>query len=67
MGLLYLLYIKISVLFQIFTPIEYDHTPPSSTEVKERIESTFTPRLGRRGLFQGELYLYLYPLNMAVL
>ena len=38
-----------------------NHPPPSSAEVKERVELCLsTPSLGLRGLFYGELYLYLY-------
>jgi len=36
-----------------------DHPPPSSAEVKERVELTSTLLLGLRGTFQGKLYLYL--------
>ena len=37
-----------------------DHPPPSSAEVKERVELYLYSPLGLRGLFQGELYPYLY-------
>ena len=36
-----------------------DHPPPSSAEVKERVELYLFTTLGLRGLFQGDLYLYL--------
>ena len=37
------------------------HPPPSSAEVKERVELyLYSPIPGLRGLFLGELYLYLY-------
>jgi hypothetical protein len=36
-----------------------DHTPSSSAEVKERVNYTFIPLLGLRGLSYGELFLYL--------
>jgi len=34
-----------------------DHPPPSSAEVKERVELYLSPPLGLCGRFQGELYL----------
>jgi len=34
--------------------------PPSSAEVKERLELYIYYPLGIRGLFHGEFYLYLY-------
>ena len=34
-----------------------DHRPPSSAEVKERVEIYLSPPLGFRGLFQGEICL----------
>jgi len=37
-----------------------DHPPPFSAEVKERVEIYLCSPLGLRGLFYGELYLYLY-------
>jgi len=36
-----------------------DHPPPSSAEVEETVELK-SARLGFRGLFWGELYLYRY-------
>jgi len=36
-----------------------DHTPPSSAEVKVRVELYIYSPLGLRGLFLGELYHYL--------
>jgi hypothetical protein len=36
-----------------------DHPPPSSAEVKGRVELYSTPLLGVRGLFYGELYCFL--------
>ena len=36
-----------------------DHPPPSSAEVEERVEITSTPRLGPRGLLQGELIIII--------
>ena len=44
-----------------------DHLPPSSAEVKEKVELYFYSPLGLRGLFQGELYLYFYHLNIILL
>jgi hypothetical protein len=39
----------------------FDHPPPSSAKVTERVELYFyTPSLGFRGLLQGELYLYFF-------
>jgi len=40
-----------------------DHPPPSSAEVKERVELYLFPPLGLCSLFQGEHYLYLYIIN----
>jgi hypothetical protein len=37
-----------------------DHPPPSSAEVKERVELYVYPPLGLRGLFKGELYLLIF-------
>jgi hypothetical protein len=37
-----------------------DHLPPSSAEVKERVELCLYSPLGLRGLLQGELHLYFY-------
>ena len=37
-----------------------DHPPPSSAQVKERIELTSTPPLGLRGFLWADLYLYLF-------
>jgi hypothetical protein len=37
-----------------------DHPPPSSAEVKERIELYLYSPLDLHGLFYGYLYLYLY-------
>ena len=42
-----------------------DHPPPSSAEVKERVQLYLKPPppptpLGLHGLFYGEIYLYLY-------
>jgi len=42
-----------------------DHSPPSSAEVKERVELYSTPPLGLRGLFWGDLYHHLL-LNFLV-
>jgi len=39
------------------------HRPPSSAEVKERVEVFIYPPLGLRGLFWGEFYLYWSDLN----
>ena len=36
---------------------------PSSADVKERAELYFYSPLGLRGLFEGELYLYLYSIH----
>jgi hypothetical protein len=36
-----------------------EHPPPSSAEVEERVELYLYSSLGLRGLFWGELYLYL--------
>jgi hypothetical protein len=39
----------------------FDNPPPSSAEIKERVELyLYTAPSSLRGLFQGELYLYLY-------
>jgi len=38
-----------------------DHPPPSSAEVKERVEPYLYSTLGLLGLLQGELYhIYIY-------
>jgi delta 1-pyrroline-5-carboxylate dehydrogenase len=37
-----------------------DHPPQSRAEVKERLQLYLYTPLGLRGLFSGELYLYLY-------
>ena len=37
-----------------------NHPPPSSTEVKERVELYLCSPSGLHGLFQGELYLTIY-------
>ena len=37
-----------------------DHSPPSSVEVKERVELYSTPALGLHGLYYGEFYLYFW-------
>jgi len=42
------------------TWIGLNHPPLSSVEVKEEKNYTSAPPLGLRGLFLGELYLYLY-------
>jgi hypothetical protein len=48
-----------------------DHPPPSSAEVKERVEqylnSPSTPPLGLHGLFWGELYLCYFSTNAKLL
>jgi hypothetical protein len=36
-----------------------DHTPPSSTEIKERVQLYLYSTSGLRGLLKGKLYLYL--------
>jgi len=39
-----------------------DHPPPSSAEVKKRVELyLYSPSLGLRGLFQGEIYFIVNP------
>ena len=35
-----------------------DHPPPSSAEVKERVELYLSPSLGSRGLLEGELQVW---------
>jgi len=37
-----------------------DHPPPSSAEVKERVELYLYSHLGLRGLLEDDLYLFLY-------
>jgi len=37
-----------------------DHPPPLAPNLKEEYSYTSTPPLGLRGLFWGELHLYLY-------
>jgi len=40
---------------------DVDHPPPSIAEVKEKVQlHLYSPFLGLRGLFYGELNLYLY-------
>ena len=36
---------------------DVDHAPPSSAEIKEKVELYLYPRLDLRGVLQGELYL----------
>jgi hypothetical protein len=38
---------------------DVDHPPHLSQRSKKQLSYTSTPPLGLRGLFQGELYLYL--------
>ena len=42
------------------------HPLPSSAEVKERVELYLYSPLGPRGLFQGEIYLYLLEQSVLV-
>jgi len=43
-----------------------DHPPPSSAEVKERVELYLYPPLGLRDLLQGDFYLYLTNVELVV-
>ena len=44
---------------EVKRPGRDDYPPPSSAEVKERVELYLYAPLVLRGLFYGELYLYL--------
>jgi hypothetical protein len=42
------------------------YPPPSSTEVKERVELYLSSPLGLCGLFQGELYIINYTIIIII-
>ena len=46
--------------YRVFMECGVDHSPASSAKVKEIAELFFNPPVGIRGLFYGEIYLYVY-------
>jgi hypothetical protein len=59
-----------SALYRIFARMKrpgrgFDHPPPYSAKVNDKVELYFYPPLSLRGLFKGELYFYLYYFKTA--